>query len=522
MIKMLNYWWVTRPKRKLNSVPEVLSIFADLALNQEWEGQRDSHLAYEDALENAGLKRKGERRDQTGGGARTYKAWLVSLGLIFIQESTEKIKLTLAGEAIMNGDSPVEILKQQILKYQFPSAFSVGRGVKVNQRFKIRPFRFLLKLLNDDKVGYLTEEEIAKIIVTEAENETEKCYNYIVDRIEQFRTYGDNCLEKDFFDKYKPSKGTINLEHPYSHLMDLANTLVNWLEYTQLVKRDEKKIEILEDKQEEVKNILSNPLKFIDQPERHEYFQRKYGIDPKHRKDNRNLTSSKTITAKMIAIQKIKQAYIAQALKRPITKITAPLVDYIVQTTGIKEKIVEDILFEVYPNGSIDAFMTEYFEMAFKGREEATEFEKATVELFHDVFGYETKHVGPIGLTPDVLLVSDNQDGYQAILDNKAYRKYTISNDHYNRMVHNYIENIQNYGDSQRELAFFSYIAGGFGKNINKQIQNIVDETGVNGSAISVSNVIEMVQNHNKVPYTHTKLRDILSVNRQVLKKDLV
>ena len=54
-----------------------------MSLNQEWEGQRDSHLAYEDALETAGLKRKGERRDQTrGGGARTYKAWLVSLGLI--------------------------------------------------------------------------------------------------------------------------------------------------------------------------------------------------------------------------------------------------------------------------------------------------------------------------------------------------------------------------------------------------------------------------------------------------------
>ena len=47
---MLNYWWVTRPKRKLNSVPEVLAAFADLSLNQEWNGQRDSHLAYEDAL----------------------------------------------------------------------------------------------------------------------------------------------------------------------------------------------------------------------------------------------------------------------------------------------------------------------------------------------------------------------------------------------------------------------------------------------------------------------------------------
>ena len=71
---MLNYWWVTRPKRKLNSVPEVLAAFADLSLNQAWDGKRDSHLAYEDALESAGLKRKGERRDQTGGGARTYKA----------------------------------------------------------------------------------------------------------------------------------------------------------------------------------------------------------------------------------------------------------------------------------------------------------------------------------------------------------------------------------------------------------------------------------------------------------------
>ena len=195
---MLNYWWVTRPKRKLNSIPEVLAAFADMSLNEEWDGQRNSHLAYEDALEQAGLKRKGERRDQTGGGARTYKAWLVSLGLIFTQESTGRIKLTLAGEAIMNGDSPVEILKNQILKYQFPSAFSVGRGVQVSSRFKIRPFRFLLKLLMDARVGYLTEEEIAKVIVTEAENESEKCYNYIVDRIEQFRSYGDGCLEKDF------------------------------------------------------------------------------------------------------------------------------------------------------------------------------------------------------------------------------------------------------------------------------------------------------------------------------------
>lgn len=517
---MLNYWWVTRPKRKLNSIPEVLASFADLSLNQEWEGQRNSHLAYEDALEEAGLKRKGERRDQTGGGGRTYKAWLVSLGLIFTQESTGKIKLTLAGEAIMNGDSPVEVLKGQILKYQFPSSFSIGRGVQVASRFKIRPFRFLLKLMSDEKIKYLTEEEIAKVIVTEAENESDKCYNYIVDRIIQFRNYGDACLEEDFFTKYKSSKGAVNPEHPYSHLTDLANTIINWLEYTQLVKRDGGQVAVLDDKREEVKSILAEKPNFIDRPEQHEYFQRKYGLDPKHRKDNRNLALTKTVTAAMIARQKIMQAYIAESLEKPITKITPQVVDYIISVTGIDGKTVENVLVETYPNGSVGAFMTKYFEMAFKGRDEATEFEKATVELFQDVFGFEARHVGPIGLTPDVLVLSDG-DGYQAILDNKAYHKYTISNDHFNRMVHNYIGNISSYGDGDKPLAFFSYIAGGFGTNIDKQLKNIVDATGVNGSAVSVSNMIKLVEQHNQTPYSHKRIKEIFSVNRQVLLSDL-
>ena len=518
---MLNYWWVTRPKRKLNSIPEVLATFADLSLNQEWEGQRASHLAYESALEAAGLKRTGERRDQGGGGARTYKAWLVSLGLIFTQESTGKIKLTLAGEAIMNGESPVEVLKNQIIRYQFPSSFSTGRGVQVAERFKIRPFRFLLKLLDDSRIEYLTEEEIGKIVVTQAENETEKCFNYVVDQILQFRNFGDAILEDDFLEKYQSSKGGINPEHPYSHLLDLANTLVNWMEYTQLVKRSEGRMEILPEKVDEVREILCNPTPFIERPEQHEYFQRKYGIDPKHRKDTRNLALTQTVTAKVIAKQKVMQAYIAESLEKPITRITPHLVDCIIRKTGIDGKLVEEILIETYPSGSVGAFMTKYFEMAFKGRDEATEFEKATVELFQAVFKFETKHVGPIGLTPDVLIISD-EDGYQAIIDNKAYSHYSINNDHHNRMVYNYISNISNYSDSGKPLAFFSYVAGGFGVNIDTQIRSIADVTRVSGSAITVSNVIKMVERHNKQQYTHAQIRDILSVNRQVLISDIL
>lgn len=516
---MINYWWVTRPKRKLNSVPEVLTTFAELSLDAEWQGQRGTHLSLEDALEQAGLKRIGERRDQTGGGARTYKAWIMSLGLIFAQESTGQIKLTLAGEAIMSGASPVQVLKNQVLKYQFPSSFSMGRGVLVSSRFKIRPFRFLLRLLNDERISfYITEEEIAKIVITEAEKETDSCFNHVVNRIIEFRNTGDSCLKDDFFTKYGPGRGVVNPAYPYRHLTDTANTLVNWLEYTQLAKRnDHRQLVILDDKKAEVEEILAEIPPFINRPEQHEYFQRKFGVDPEHTKDTRNLTATRTVTHKIIAEQKIKQAFISESLKMPIAKIDSRVIDKIIDMTGIDANLVEETLLKYYPHGAIGSFMTEYFEMAFRGRDNAIEFETATVELFQSAFGFRAEHVGPIGLTPDVLVLSD-QDRYVGIIDNKAYSKYSITNDHRNRMVHNYIES---YRQSEYPLEFFSYISGGFSNNINNQIQSIAAETGINGSAMSVSNMIKLVENYERNGYDHSKIKEVFSVNRQVLLADI-
>jgi hypothetical protein len=294
--------------------------------------------------------------------------------------------------------------------------------------------------------------------------------------------------------------------------------MVNWIEYTQLAKRDdEKKVRIIDDKMDEVQSILSVTPPFIDRSEQQEYFQRKYGLDPKHKKDTRNLTQTKTITAKMIAEQKIKQAFIGESLKSPIGKISIGLIDKIADQTGIEVSVVEETLLKLYPHGAIGSFMTEYFEMAFKGRDEAAEFEKATVELFKNVFEFEAQHVGPIGLTPDVCILS-HESRYVGIIDNKAYSKYTISNDHHNRMVHNYIKT---YSTECYPLAFFSYIAGGFGNNITSQIKDIADQTSVHGSAMSVSNMIKMVENHQRKKYRHEQIRDIFSVDRQILLSDL-
>ena len=523
---MLNYWWVSRPKRKLDSIPEVLATFADISLNQEWTGQQNTHIAYEEALEKAGLKRVGERRDQRGSGGRTYGAWLLSLGLIFNQKETGSVKLTLAGEAIMDGDSPVDVLKGQVLKYQFPSAFSVSKGVQVSERFRIRPFRFLLKLLCDDRLSrYLTQDEIAKVVAVDAENETIEVYESVVKKILRYREIGDKCLSSDFFNLYKPGRGEINPDHPYSHLQDMANTMINWIEYTQLAKRnEEKQLKILDEKQEEVDTILASVPAFIDRPNDQEYFQRKYGLDPKHKKDTRNLTQAKTITARIIAEQKIKSAYIRISLTKPITGLTPELIAEITAETGITSELVESIIQKLYPHGSIGAFMASYFEMAFKGREECTEFEIATTDLLRDVFGYDAHHLGQTGSrsAPDILLLSDSE-GYQAIVDNKAYSKYSISGDHHNRMVHNYLEKIGTYSTSQYPIGFFTYIAGGFGNMIDWQIQSEVKESGVHGSGITVTNFIKMIENHQNGShrYSHQELRYIFSLDRQIMMQDI-
>lgn len=517
---VLNYWWVTRPKRKLNSIPEVLAAFSNVALSAQWSGSRNIHIQFEEELERDGLKRIGERRDHSGSGGRTYQAWLSSLGLIFIQNNTGIPFLTLAGEAIMEGKSPVAILKEQVLKYQFPSSF--GIKTRVSDKFHVHPFVFLLRLLKDDRVLSLTEEEIAKVVMTEATDDTDKCFETVVSSILAFREFGDRSLPDGFIDNHAPSTGRVNLSHPYSHLTDTANTIMNWLEYTQLIYREDGKMMISSDKQEEVDAILGRKAVFIQRPEDHEFFQRKYGLDPWHQKDTRNLLNTSAVSSRAIDMQRIRQAFIAYSIHRPIAKVGSEIIQEIAGITGTDKHLVETVLYKEYPHGAVGGFLSGYYEMAFKGRDEAVDFEVATTSIFKDILGYNASHLGQTGSksAPDVLIISDS-DEYQAIIDNKAYSQYSITGDHHNRMVHNYIENVSNYSSSDYPIGFFTYIAGGFISTIDRQIQSEVDECHVPGSGITVGNMIKLVERHQEKPYSHEDLRRVFGLNRQILLSDI-
>lgn len=506
---MQDYWWVTRPKRKLNSIPEELAAFCSTALGKKWARNRDSHVEFEVELEQTGTKRVGERRDASGSGGRTHAAMLYSLGLWF--EKNDKVFLTLAGEAIMEGKPPVPILKKQVLRFQYPSAYATS--VNVAQRFRIRPFYFLLRLLLDERLLVLSQREIALIVAIHAENETEKCYKEVVEKILQYRSYGDEIFESDYLEKHNASE---------SNLMDIANTMMNWLDYTQLVYREKGLIGIPDEKREEVEELVANRPAFIQYPVQNDVYQRKYGVDPWHQKDTRNLLNTETISSKVIDKNRILRVFFNYSSLRPVSRINSDVVEYICDISGTDYRFTESVLRETYPYGAVGGYLSHYRDMAFQGRDKAINFEKATTSLFQDIFGYEAIHLGQTGAksVPDVLLISD-AEGYQAIIDNKAYSKYSISGDHHNRMVHNYLENINNYSSCTHPIGFFTYISGGFVPHIDRQIMDEVNSSGIHGSAITVSNLIMLIEDHMENPYSHADLRKIFGLDRQIMLSDI-
>ncbi len=506
---MLNYWWVTRPKRKLNSIPEELAAFCSIALGKKWARNRESHIAFEVELEQSEIKRIGERRDASGSGGRTHAVMLFSLGLWF--EKDEKVYLTLAGESIMEGNPPVPILKKQVLRFQYPSPYS--NTIRMSPRFKIRPFIFLLRLLNDDRIQVLRQDEIAFIVAIEATDESNECFENVVNRILRYRTEGNKMFPPGYFQKLDAS------EH---NLLDIANTIMNWIDYTQLVFREAKMIGIAEEKKDEVKRILETPIAFIQYPIAADIFQRKFGIDPQHLKDTRNLLNTATISSSMIDQNRILRAFFNYSSLKPINKITSEVVEYICNKTGTEYKFTEDILSKKYPCGAIEGYLSNYRSMAFEGRDESIDFEVATANLFRDTFNYQAIHMGQSGAksSPDILIIAADA-GYQAIIDNKAYSNYSITGDHHNRMVHNYILGNQNYSPSKLPIGFFTYIGGGFVPHIDRQIQSEIEETGTPGSAITVFNLISLIEDHIKNPYSHQELRSIFSIGRKVLLSDI-
>ncbi|MCP3027021.1 restriction endonuclease FokI C-terminal domain-containing protein [Halobacillus sp. A5] len=539
---MINNWHVPRNKRKLYPVVDILSAFALQNLGDVWSSDINRQLDFEAILEEKGLKRPGPRRDRRGGGARTYESWLYALGLIFIDTESKQTRLTLVGEELINGSPPVPLMTNQLMKFQYPSPYSKRPRVRIHERFKIRPFRFLLRLLTDERLSepsnrnffgtsaiaikkegqkttrkinanpYLNKREIGVIVSVEAENESEECYEYIVKRILEFRKYGYDILPPDF-EKAFPSSttGHRTKEKTIDALESNANVLINFLEYTQLIVRltSSSPIFIPQDMIEVVKQIINDGSDLRKLDTRREFwqenFQRSFGLPPGMNRDNRTFREESVSENKVIE-RIIKNEFLALAREEPIDKVTADLIQHLGLKTGIPKQIISSTL-NKFNVDTFGIFETKFIDMAFSGRELAEEFELATLEVFKKL-GFNVRHIGNLGRNPDIWI--ESQDGFTGIIDNKAYRKFSIGHEHELKMINTYIPK---YKESDEAFSFYMYISGGFSKNINRQLRNIYEQTGIAGCCITVYDLMRLLRLHQKKPISHAKLIEIFQSN---------
>lgn len=503
------HWFVSRPKRQLTSVLQALIAYSDVCVGKVWN--HDLQIEYEDVLGSRDITEHGSlrarRSGEGGGGIRTVFKLMKDLGLVFTEDENKKCRLTLAGEEIVKGDSSfVDAMRVQLQRYQYPSATAWSGLGSIDHSFHVHPFQFMFRLLRDPRLeNKLSMEEMFGIVIHRAVSDSSEAFEDVVSRILRYRSGSTDGFISDTDKK------------AYSNI---ANTFFNYISLTQYVDRGFKTISIRHGKENDADSFIEESPSFIPHPELTENYQRKFGRG-KASRDLRNFDRENVLSQRELNEARIRREYVLLALKTPITGITPDVVEHVSHNTGVDERTVERFLIQNYPHGNIDDFFLSYKELAHMGTAGAREFEEATCEMFRKIFRMRAEHVGPIGNTPDVFVESADA-GYCGIIDNKAYKNgYSITGDHKRVMEDVYIPNYKTYGRTDLPLAFYTYIAGSFGSNINSQLAVITSDTGISGSAMPVDIFINIAQDYAEKGYDHQFLKTIFSVNREVQLSDL-
>lgn len=509
---MYQHWFLSRQKRKLTTILPALVAYSDICVGKVWPGNTSLQLSFEDELQRRSITEHGDlrarRNNSGGGGTRTLFKQLKDLGLVFLEEESQKCRLTLVGESLIRGElSFVDAMRLQLQRYQYPSAAVWSGSGSVDHDFKVHPFQFIFRLLRDPRLdNKLDMKEMYGIVIHQAKSDSSACFEKVVDLILRYRK-GE--ILSEFMD-----------DTPTKTYSNIANTFYNYVSLCSYTDRGVNTLSIRPGKESLVDEFIQENPKFIPNPELPENYQRAYGKGTSA-KDLRRFDRDSIPSQKALNESRIQKEYILLALKTPITGITNDIVIEISNATGIDEQIIEAYLNKYYSKGNIDDFFVAYRELSKMGQAGAREFELATCEMFKKIFHMQAEHVGPIGNTPDVFIKSEEFQ-FCGIIDNKAYKNgYCISGDHQRVMEDVYIPNYQKYGKTSLPLAFYTYIAGSFGSNMNSWLNRITTSTGVPGSGMPVDVFINLAQDYAEKRYSHAKLKEIFSVNRVVSLADI-
>jgi len=498
-------WWVTRPTRDLRDLEVALKSFARIARGKRWRGNRELHQRFE--LENPAKTPNAGKFGSRGSGGRTWAAWLRMWGMWYDEED---VKLTDAGDLVVSSKSSKDVHNQivhMIMNLQITSAYHDGLKPKQAPDFRIFPFRFMLRLLLDSRIRFLSINEVALFLLS-VKNPDE--YGAVVSKIVEWRKdrseESQQSLKARLVENHARKYARIRADSPdtpsghWRAIKDVANTLIMNVSYISELRYDRRKgtVNVRKEDRKKVAELLAkydgvqfSPLYTYSEAT----FMRRFGIRYDRRKASKKETSPMTTAKKQH--RRILDAVIE--LKRAgETAVGSDLVRKIQELAHESEEAVEKALAEnpeIVRNGDDDEFTAHYLDCAKDGARHA-EFELLTRKIFA-LMGFETdKMKAPKtgGGTPEIDgLILNAETGMSGLLECKGGAKYTFPIGDCRKMERTYIDNFRKkrVKGVQYTLDFFVYVVGSEAGGWDN-FREIARNSGVRGSVIYARDLVRL------------------------------
>jgi hypothetical protein len=502
-------WMVPRCIRRIApwKIAQILNLMQQLASSTEWSGNQELQDQFCNALEVAGLKKKGEQYDAHSGGPRTYLTQLECLGLIFLRDGA--VYFTQAGEDILDGKPPLPILQRQLLRHQYPSAYGHKMKVRVHPQLRVKPFMLILECLRRPDVGYLSMDELGVLLLY---GHNRECLPRCVEKIATMRAGVrlEDVIDDAKLDLYTPrGKGSLAV------LRDDANTFKNYLQACclayvepiagrEVMRFDEENRVLFEAYLQQADSFLPH--------DSYESFQRQYGARSL-RGDTRRINKEQQPRTNP-ETSMIVSLFLAECGVNMITDIPKEFEEKLVMNFGFPRQAIRKAV-EPYLGRSLDYFEATYIELSRSGRsEDAVRFEQATCALFRDGFQFQVVHTGQrrrkgIGGYADALLI-DSAAKHCALVDAKASPRYALPHADIAKMVQTYLPNYRELcEDKNLVLEFATYVAGGFAGNVARGLKAISSESKVPCSAITARRLIELAKKKVSQDECRKRLRSV-------------
>ena len=258
-----------------------------------WSGNQSLQNMFCKALESSSLKKAGVQYDPNSGGPRTYFSQLKCIGLIF-ERPDRSIQLTIAGDDLAKGLPPLPIMQSMLLRHQNPSIYGNLQNVKMNPHIKVKPFLFILELLKNFNIEFLSNEEMSIPILY---GHNRDCLPFCAEKIFEIRAGKSlNDVIDHQNDLYLP-RSNVDRDKKIKNVLDIANTCKNYLQGCCLItvglEGRSQIIKFNDDIEQIYIAALGETDRFIPVSTEEESFQRSYGAWNRL-KDTRRLDKEET------------------------------------------------------------------------------------------------------------------------------------------------------------------------------------------------------------------------------------